>query len=342
LEKKRILITGAGAPGGPGIIKAVSKEFSEVHTCDVDPYASGRFLNLPFVAVPGADDEHFIPFVLEYCQKNKIQVVLPLVTKELFKFSQAKTAFLAKNIKIIVSNYDSLCIANDKGKLYQYLASNGIAVPQFEVVESIERLVSAAEKLNYPYVPICIKPTISNGSRGVRILQESICKYELLFNHKPGHLYTTLNEICEILKGKNFPQLLVSEYLPGKEFTVDTIISQGVPSLILPRSRMKINSGISVRGSFEKNDEIIDYSNKILRSLYLQGPIGLQVKENIKGEFRLLEINPRLQGTSVAALGMGINLPAIAVQQEFEEVIIDSSQLRWGTSFVRYYEELFY
>ena len=342
MEKKRILITGVGAPGGPGIIKAVSKEFTEIHTCDVDPHASGRFLNFPFVTVPRADDEHFVPFVLEYCERNNIQVVLPLVTKELFKFSQAKTAFFEKNIKIIVSNYDSLYIANDKGKLYQHLASNGIVVPQFEVVESIETLVTAAKKLNYPHVPICIKPTISNGSRGVRILQEKICEYELLFYHKPSHLYSTLNEVCEILKGKNFPQLLVSEYLPGREFTIDTIIFQGVPNLILPRSRMKINSGISVRGSFEKNDEIIDYCNKILQSLYLHGPIGLQVKENTKGEFRLLEINPRLQGTSVAALGMGINLPAIAVKQEFEDVIIDSSQLRWGTSFVRYYEELFY
>jgi carbamoyl-phosphate synthase large subunit len=136
--------------------------------------------------------------------------------------------------------------------------------------------------------------------------------------------------------------LLVSEYLPGAEYTVDCLVQNGRPKLVLPRSREKMNSGISVQGTFQKNEQIISYCKEILLSLNLSGPIGIQVKQNKEGLFQLLEINPRLQGTSVAALGLGINLPVLAIEQAFGEIKVDPDSIAWGTSFVRYYEEAFY
>ena len=141
--------------------------------------------------------------------------------------------------------------------------------------------------------------------------------------------------------GLNFPELLVSEVLPDEEYTVDTIVNHGKPILILPRLRKKTNNGISVEGQFLENQEIIDYCFKILTSLKLHGPIGIQVKKAEDGQFKILEINPRIQGTSVAAMGLGINLPLIAVKQEVNEPF-DIPPIRWGTSFSRYYQEVFY
>ncbi|HEX8313737.1 MAG TPA: ATP-grasp domain-containing protein [Flavisolibacter sp.] len=339
---KRILLTGAGAPGGPGIIKALKKEGFALYTGDCNPVASGRFLHDPFIQLPHAGDENFISFVLRYCQQEKIDAVFPLVTKELFKFSEAKQAFANQGIRVIVSDHQSLCIANDKGKLYQHLRSNKIPVPEFEIVGSLHQLQKAVTRLGYPGVPVCIKPTVSNGSRGVRILQEDIDEFTFFFEQKPNHLYCRLDRLTEILGNRPFPPMLVSEFLPGAEFTIDTIVQQGVPKMILPRSRTKMNGGISVQGTFIKNEQIISYCKKIIRSLNLSGPIGLQVKADANGNFKLLEINPRIQGTSVAALGLGINLPALAVRQEFEPLDIDTSKIAWGTSFVRYYEEAFY
>ena len=339
---KKVLLTGAGAPGGPGIIKALKKAGYDLHTADSNAFASGRFLHQPFVQIPGASDEGFIKFVLRYCIDQKIDIVFPLVTQELLHFSKAKKEFALHSISVIVSDEDSLRIANDKGKLYQLLASQHLPVPQFSIVQTLEELIAAAQDLGYPSMPVCIKPTISNGSRGVRILKQDADEFDLLFNFKPNHLYTSLDRICEILRNKPFPQLLVSEYLPGQEFTVDTILQEGIPKLILPRSRTKMNGGISVQGTFIKNEAIISYCDQILRTLHLSGPIGLQVKEDLNGKFKLLEINPRIQGTSVAALGLGINLPALAIQQVFEPIEIDPTTIAWGTSFVRYYEEVFY
>ena len=335
-------MTGAGAPGGPGIIKALQQGPVDLFTGDCNPVASGRFLSEKFVELPKADSDDFIPFVLEFCLRNKVQVIFPLVTKELFKFAAHKRTFLENNIKVIVSDYESLSVANDKGKLYTHLQQHNIHVPAFRIVSYFAALEQAVFELGYPEKPVCIKPTVSNGSRGVRILQETIDEFDLLFNHKPNNLYSTFARIKTILKDKPFPELLVSEYLPGDEFTVDTVVQNGEPKLILPRIRTKMNGGISVQGTFINHSEIIVYCSDIIRSLSLAGPIGLQVKEDENKQFRLLEINPRIQGTSVAALGMGINLPLLAVMQEFYPVDFEKLPIQWGKSFVRYYEELFY
>lgn len=335
-------MTGAGAPGGPGIIKALQKGGVDLFTGDCNPVASGRFLSANFAQLPKAESEDFIPFVLNFCKAKGIQLVFPLVTKELFKFAEHKKVFADNNVKVLVSDYEALCIANDKGRLYKHLYERGLPVPAFQVVSTVDDFVKAVKELGYPAKAVCMKPTISNGSRGVRILQESVDEFEILFHHKPNHLYTTLERMKSILRDKSFPDLLVSEYLPGEEFTVDTLVQDGEPQLVLPRSRTKMNNGISVQGTFVRQEEIIRYCTDIIRSVNLSGPVGLQVKKNSEGHYRLLEINPRIQGTSVAAMGLGINLPLLAVRQAFEPLDLKDLKIEWGKSFVRYYEELFY
>ena len=49
MKKINVLMTGAGAPGGPGIIRCLKKdERIELTVCDTHEDASGRFLNKQF------------------------------------------------------------------------------------------------------------------------------------------------------------------------------------------------------------------------------------------------------------------------------------------------------
>tara|TARA_B100000780_G_scaffold58131_1_gene36952 strand:- start:624 stop:1649 length:1026 start_codon:yes stop_codon:yes gene_type:complete len=338
-----ILMTGAGAPGGPGIIKCL-KEIpnSKLIVGDADDMASGKFLNDSFVLLPKAKDDNFIHKVLSICKEMEIDLIFPLVTMELFKFSKNRDIFERNNIKIIVSDFANLSIANDKSALYKHLAKKEVATPMFRVVKNYEEFYKAKEEVKSVTSSYCLKPSISNGSRGVRLVDDEINEYDLLFNEKPNSLYITDEKINTILKENSFPELLIAEILPGNEYTIDTIVdNNGNPILILPRLRTKTNGGISVAGKFEKHVKIIDYCDKIIRSLKLLGPIGIQVKEDKFGEFKILEINPRIQGTSVAALGVGINLPKLAVES-FLGINYTIPEIKWNTEFIRYYEELFF
>jgi carbamoyl-phosphate synthase large subunit len=77
--------------------------------------------------------------------------------------------------------------------------------------------------------------------------------------------------------------------------------------------------------------------------LKLDGPVGIQVKRSQQGDFKILEINPRIQGTSVAAMGVGINLPLLAVNHAMKQPLnIDHQNIPWGRKFSRYWSEVFH
>jgi carbamoyl-phosphate synthase large subunit len=344
-DEIKVLMTGAGSPGGPGIIQALKKDIDiDLYIADANPNASGRYMSndCPFYKLPKASDNNFIDFLLDLCIEIGIDVIFPLVTRELFELSTHKQKFLKKGIKIIVSDKDALFLANNKCSLYNHLKDNKIQVPEFYVVNNKSELAEAAIKLNYGQVPIVVKPCIGNGSRGMRVLDGTADRFDLLFNQKPSSIFTTLEEVITSIGDKKIPRIVVSEYLPGDELTIDTIVNNGELVDCLIRKRTRINNGISTAGNFVDNKEIYEYVEKIVSSIpMLDGPIGFQVKKSAKGKYLLLESNPRIQGTSVAALGLGVNLPQRAVNQALG-ITLEKLPRYSGISFVRYYQEAFY
>lgn len=337
-------MTGGGAPGAAGILKClqVNKSF-HITVADANPEAVGRYLATDFEIIPFATDPAFTDAMLSLCRKKNIHAVLPLVTKELIPISQKVKEFELAGAKVLISSTASLEIANNKSRLYEFLQWRGIAVPEFRVVETVEQFKTALEELGYPQKKVCFKPSVSNGSRGFRIVSEQMNELDLLFNHKPTSTYLSLEDAVRILSSGIFPELLTSEYLPGDEYSVDCLAVYGESVLIIPRLRKRMINGISVEGEFVKEESIIVYCRQIIKELQLHGNIGIQVKQSATGQFLILEINPRVQGTIAAVLGAGINLPELAVKQELGLPISPSElEVKWGTKFSRYWNEVFY
>ena len=135
---------------------------------------------------------------------------------------------------------------------------------------------------------------------------------------------------------------MVSEYLPGREITVDTIAANGLQKICLCRLRNKMNSGISVAGSFIEIPYIEEITAKITSLLSLTGPIGFQFKEDKNGYFKIIEINPRIQGSSVTAMGMNINLAEMAVESTLNPSFDAYYNKKSGVNFIRFYNEIYY
>ena len=337
-------MTGAGAPGAPGILKCLRIEKNwEITLADADLNAKGKQLHHRFEHIPPANTPLFVEQVLEYCKKNKVQVILPLVTKELLPLARHRKEFEEEGIHVLVSPLSSLEIANDKSKTLQFLEWRGLQVPAYKVVETLEQFKDAVSELGFPQKEICFKPSVSNGSRGFRILSEKIDELDLLFNYKPTASYIKLEEAIRILSSGHFPELLVTEFLPGEEYSVDCLANRGETILAVPRLRRKMINGISVEGEIVQDHLIIDYCSNIISSLKLHGNIGIQVKRSSEGIPLILEINPRVQGTISACLGAGVNLPVLAIKQELG-IPVEPSEMnvKWGTKFIRYWEDAFF
>lgn len=337
-------MTGAGAPGAAGILQCLWQDPSlSITVADADPEATGKYLANDFIEIPPGDSPDFIDIIVGICRQRNIHVVLPLVTKELLPFSRKIELFEAAGTKIVVSSPRALEIANNKSRLYEFLHASGLPLPAFKIVRTIDEFENALDDLNYLSRPICFKPSESNGSRGFRIVTNSIDESDLLFRHKPDSTFITPENARRILSLKAFPELLVSEYLPGEEYSVDCLANQGEMLVAIPRLRKKINNGISIKGSFVEDLDVIRYCKKIISLLKLHGNIGIQFKANIQGQFLPIEINPRVQGTISAALGTGVNLPLLSIHQELNiPVLPEELQVKWGVHFGRYWREVFY
>ena len=342
-NKLKILVTGAGAPGGPGIIKSLkSIENFIVYGADIDINATGKYLVDNFFQISRPEEKNFISNLLEICLNNGINVIVPLVTKELFVLSKSRDDFKKNGIKILVSENRALHIANDKANLYQTLSDSDVLLPDFRIVKTKEDLIAAVQNLGYPANTVVIKPARGNGSRGIRIINSNKDRYDLLFNEKPSSLYSSLDDYLDAIGDKPIPDLVVSEFLPGEEVTVDCLVVNDSAKVILVRERDSIREGISVAGHFIRSKEIEEQVKTIISKIPgLFGPIGFQFKKSYSGNFGLLESNPRLQGTCVAALGLGYNIPQQSINICMDQNIDLPSRLE-GIYFRRYYSEIFY
>ena len=343
-NKITVLMTGSGAPGGPGILNALTREPRiNLHVADMNPLAAGSLLHDKSHTIPEADSPAFIDAIETLCFSEKVDVIFPLVTKELLTLSKNKSRFEALGIKVLASSHEAMSVLNNKGALLQHLASEDIPHPEFLLAKNAADLNAAVHSLGYPSKPVVIKPSNGNGSRGIRILDPSVDQYDLLFNHKPNSLYSSLDVVLESISDQLIPEMVISEYLPGPELTIDSVIADGDIVELMIRTRDTMRNGISTSGRFIENASIESYVRKIVSSFNrndLEGPVGFQVKKSRDGQYLILESNPRIQGTSVAAIGCGVNLPVLSVLSSLGIALPYIKQSNIG--FSRYYDEVYY
>jgi carbamoyl-phosphate synthase large subunit len=343
-SSKKILMTGGGAPGAYGVLHCLMQDKNlEIISADAREDCIGKHLTDRFIQIPYAQNPLFLDTMLNICEEENIDFLFPLVTKELIILSQHLDKFQAIGTTVLVNSFEFIQNINDKGNLYNFLDISGVPVPDFVICNNRDEFQQALNVLGYPEKPICLKPCQSNGMRGFRILDANKDKFDLWLNEKPSSAYITVEEIVGYLDHKDCPPLLVSEFLPGDEYTVDTFTSDGKTRYIIPRLRSKMVNGISAEGKIEKNEGVISYCQDILDKIKPDGLTGIQVKMNASGEPRILEINPRVQGTTVACLGAGVNLPLMAIQYANGNLDLNSlPDVDWDLKFIRHWKEVFY
>lgn len=317
MKKLNILMTGTGAPGAPSILNCLRNNGERelyIVGVDMNALATCRTKVNKFYTVPSASHPAFIDRILEICKAEKIDVIISIVTKELEVFAQNKERFESIGTKLSVMDYEPLHIANNKGLLLNAMKNAGVRTPMFRIVNTSEELESAAYELNYPEKPIVIKPTFGNGSRGTRILDESQSLYDRFFNGKPNSMYSTLKEVLGIIEGKNIPEMMVMEFLPGADLSVDILADHGKPLYVSCR-RGNVVSSIMISSVVDLNKDAIELCKKVTELLKLDGNMGFDTKEDCNGIPQLMEINPRLPAGVVASVAAGINFPYLRIKQ---------------------------
>ena len=143
MKECTVLMTGCGAPGAPGIIRCLRKNGERdirIVAVDRNENAGARDLVDAFYTVPSAEKEDFLPAVLDICRRESVQVVIPIVTRELMKFARARAEFEALGAKVSVMEPDKLEIVNNKAHLLDAMRAHGLRTPEYRRVHTVEKL----------------------------------------------------------------------------------------------------------------------------------------------------------------------------------------------------------
>lgn len=194
-----------------------------------------------------------------------------------------------KGIKIIGSSFDSMDIAEDRGRFSDLLKEMGIPYPKYGTAYGTDDALEVAQEVGYP---VLVRPSYVLGGQRMRIVinDEELEKGVLsLLKHLPGN------------------KILIDHFLDRcQEAEVDAICDgeevhiMGIMEHIEPAG---IHSGDShaVLPSFNLGqlevDEMVDYAKKIALRLNVKGLINIQfaIKE---GKVYVIEANPRASRTT--------------------------------------------
>ncbi len=110
------------------------------------------------------------------------------------------------------------------------------------------------------------------------------------------------------------PDLLITEFLPGDEFSVDCFTDfSGMLLFIGPRTRERVQIGISFRSTaIALDDEITRIAHAINSAVRLDGAWFFQVKRDSHGRYKLLEFAPRQSSTMGLYRHAGVNFALLS------------------------------
>jgi len=194
-----------------------------------------------------------------------------------------------KGIKIIGTSFDSMDIAEDRGRFSDMLKELDIPYPRYGTAYNTDDAIEVARQVGYP---VLIRPSYVLGGQRMRIVinDEELEKGVLsLIKHLPGNKILIDNfldrcqeaEIDAIFDGDDFHVMGVMEHIEPAG------IHSGDSNAVLPQFNL---SPLIVHTMEE-------YAEKIARTLQIKGLINIQfaIKD---GNVFVIEANPRASRTT--------------------------------------------
>lgn len=339
-----VLLSASGSPSMPGIIDCFKKNGERnirVVGMDMADEPSAKYLVDAFYVVPAATASDYCDIVLDICKREKVDIYFPNISAEVTAVSKRKEDFLSMGTIISTSNEEAVVIANNKLSLYKYLDEKGISVPKYYGVHSLEDFYKGCEYLGYPEIPVCIKIVDGSGSRGVRIIDASRNRYQIFVNEKPNSFFVAYEDMVSILKeADEFHEMLLVEYLPGNEYTVDLLADHGKIEYMVGRENVVSLMSIAQDSIVKEDKDAYEMSAIVIDALKLDGNIGFDFMRDANGHAVLMDLNPRITATVSVIAAAGVNLPYLRVKQLLGEDL-PSILPEYGTRLRRRYGEIY-
>jgi carbamoyl-phosphate synthase large subunit len=281
--KIKVLVTGAGALLGQGIIKCL--RMADIHyeivAVDPDPRAVGLYWADKAYLVPLARERNFLDRVCHIIERERPQAVLVGTDVELTVLSTNKLEIdTAYHTHVIVSRPEVIQIADDKWKTYQFLAHNGFPHIPSALPDDTEDLLRLCD------FPLIVKPRIGARSVGV-------------------HEVWSEQELDLALRAVDNP--IVQECVASSdlEYTSGIVTIDGSVKAVVTMRR-DLRDGNTYRAYVEPDSPFDGLLSIIAERLGGLGSTNLQFRSE-EGVPKIFEINARFSGTTPLRALAGFN-----------------------------------
>lgn len=256
--------------------------FDKVIATDCSIYAPAIYMADRYHIVPRMKDVDYLPRLFDICKKESINVVLPLQEEELELIAENKKEFEQLGILVAVSSLNTVKLCRDKYLLYRKLKHLGINCVDTYDYESEKELIKEH------FFPIMVKERKGCGSVGNFVIKKS----------------SLLQHYAENTEEK----LIVQPYMDAQEFGVDVYVDffSGEIISIFAKEKLRMRAGETEKSKSVKDDKLYDLIKNVVNKMDFLGPIDIDVFK-YKGEYYILEINPRFGGGYPHAYECGVN-----------------------------------
>lgn len=278
MEKMNVLIFPAGSEIAFEINNALkfAKDVRVIGATSVIDHSEMVYGTL-IEGMPFISDEGFVGRMNEIISEYSIDFIYPaLDAAQLFLTEHAARI----NAPIVSSPYETVRICRSKKLTYEYLAGEAFLPAWFASPEDVRSF------------PVFMKPAVGEGSKGARLIHSR----------------------QELQNVENIEDMVLCEYLPGPEYTVDCFSDDGRLRYANMRVRARTRAGISVRSYRVKlTPQVEDMAHVLNEKFEFTGAWFFQVKEDVQGNYKLMEVSPRIPGTMAVSRVEGINFPLLTI-----------------------------
>ena len=313
--------------------KEVLGEFGQVHVSNSDDLTVAFHYANQSVITPLIYDENYIPFLLDYCKDNRIDILLSLFDIDLLILAQNREKFAQIGTKVVISDPDLISVCNDKWKTYEFLKSNGFHVPKTYL--SLPQVLLAIDRGELSY-PVIVKPRFGCGSIAMSMAEDEMA---LLYYFRRNA--RTISRSYLRFESASVPQdeqILYQECLKGQEYGADIINDlNGSLRNVIVKKKIAMRAGEtdiaevvdepSVKAECERLGNLTKHIANMDCDVFL-----------VDGKPYVLEMNARFGGGYPFSHMAGCNLPK-AIVEWCSGKEVSSEILQYTTGF-RGYKEL--
>ena len=259
------------------------------------------------VISPLIHDIEYINFLITYCEKNKISLIIPLYDVDLPILAINKEKFSQHGITVLVSSPDVIKKCNDKYLTYLFLENIKVKTPKTFL--SIEHVMSAIQNQDITY-PIFIKPRFGMGSL---FIYQADNKEELTVLSKKSK-----NEIHKSFLKFESEEIedciIYQEKICGQEFGVDIINDLlGNYCSTIQKRKIAMRAGETDIAETVYDESIELVSKNISMELNHIGILDCDIVVDQEHIVYVIEMNARFGGGYPFSHIAGVDLPTAII-----------------------------